>query len=186
MLIRSCGHPQRIAITMLVTALGCTTPSSHAVKPWSPIPPYADGLDASAGSVCGSGPVVSSTTPGIAVDILIDSLGTKDLDEITVRVDTLPAWQRRRPSPVLGVTIYYPRPGASTVRESFRECDASGGATVRINAATIGRVAIDFAAQQPVRLTLRAIDGAPLNVTVTIAPGAPMQTLRWGARTRAA
>jgi hypothetical protein len=145
---------------------------------------YAPGLDASAGTICGHGADADAATT-IAVDVLLDSLDGSEFNELPVVVQPLPDWQKSRPKPVIGVTVVYPRPGAATMRESWSECSAREGATIRLNAATIGRAGLAISAADPVRVTVRAMDGRALTTPIVLAPTSSRVLLRWASRSRA-
>jgi hypothetical protein len=71
------------------------------------------------------------------------------------------------------------------MRESWHECGELEGATLRLNAATIGRAGLAVSAAAPVRITVRAMDGRPLTTPIVIAPTSSRVLLRWASRSRA-
>jgi len=178
-------HCCRVFAVATVFAPACSARSAPQPKEWVPMPAYASGLDASVGTVCGHGVDTSRHSTTITIDILIDSLGRSEFNELPVIVQPLPDWQRNRPKPVIGVTVVYPRPGAATMRESWSECGAGEGATVRLNAATIGRAGLAIAAAEPVRVTIRTMEGRALTKPIVLAPTSSRVLLRWATRSRA-
>jgi hypothetical protein len=166
------------AFTMSLACAGCAPTLAPHTEPWMPIPGYGQGLDASVGALCGHGGAPSQVGTS-TVDVLIDSTGSGGLSQLPVIVEPLPSWQLDRPSPVIGIAVTYPRPGAATLREHWRECTAAEGATVRINAATVGHAELGIAASGPVRITARAIDGRALGEPIVLTPGMARVIMRW-------
>jgi hypothetical protein len=181
--LHRCSGVVIVAFAATLTS-GCAARSAPQSKQWAPTPAYHPGLDASAGTICGHGEDAPTATT-IAVDILIDSLDGSKFNTLPVTVQPLPDWQKSRPKPVIGVTVVYPRPGAATMRESWRECGAREGATIRLNAATIGRAGLAISAAEPVRITVRAMDGRPLTTPMVLAPTSSRVLLRWASRPHA-
>lgn len=134
--------------------------------------------------MCGHGGDTPTAT-AVVVDVLIDSLEDSEFDALPVIVQPLPDWQKNRPKPVIGVTVVYPRPAATTMRESWSECGAHEGATIRLNAATIGRAGLAISAADSVRVTVRSMDGRPLTPPIMLAPTSSRVLLRWASRSRA-
>jgi hypothetical protein len=165
-------------------AAGCAARSTPPREQWMPVPAYHPGLDASVGTICGHREE-APTGSAIVVDILIDSLEGTEFNAVPLIVQPLPDWQKNRPKPVIGVTVIYPRPGAATMRESWSECGAREGATIRLNAATIGRAGVAISAADSVRVTVRAMDGRPLTSPIILAPTSSRVLLRWTSRSRA-
>jgi hypothetical protein len=187
--VRANPRPSVFVAALLMLSSGCwghSAQSAPSPKQWVPIPAYAAGLDAGAGTICGHG-VDSPRAPEAttAVDVLIDSLGRSEFNELPVTLLPLPEWQQSRPNPVIGVTLIYPRSGAVTMRESWSECGARAGATIRVNAATIGRAALAISTTGPVRVTVRAMDGRPLATPIVLAPPSSRVLLRWALRSPA-
>lgn len=180
---RCCAGLFVVVLATTVTS-GCAARSAPQPKQWAPIPAYDAGLNASVGTSCGHG-ADAGTAPTTVVDVLIDSLEGSEFNTLPVIVQPLPDWQRRRPKSVIGVTVVYPRPGAVTMRESWSECGAQEGATVRLNAATIGRAGLAISAAEPVRVTVRAMDGRALTTPMVLAPTSSRVLLRWASRSRA-
>lgn len=150
---------------------------------WTPLPAYSIGPEV--GTTCGRPSETLPATILTTVDVLIDSLAGNPLNELPIVVQPVPRWQRERATPVVGVTLLYPKQGVGTPRETWAECAVGRGVTLRVNAALVRRAGLAVTSDGPVRITVRSIDGRLLGPPIISAPGAAIQVVRWASVKRA-
>jgi len=167
----------------IVWCTGCARRAEVAPVQWTPVPAYLLGPEVAA--TCGRAPETLPATTTSTVDVLLDSLDRSDLTELRVIVQPVPQWQRDRPYPPVVATLVYPKPGTGTPRETFAECDAAKGVTLRVNASIIARAGLGITSPGPIRITVRSIDGTALAPPIVLSPGMPMYIVRWASIKRA-
>ena len=175
---------RRIArASTIVWYTGCARHAEVTPVQWTPVPAYSIGPEV--GTACGRAPGPLPATTSTTVDVLLDSLDRSDLKELRVVIEPVPQWQSNRPSPSVGATLVYPKPGVGTPRETFAICDAAQGVTLRVNTSIITRAGLEVTSAGPVRVTVRSMNGTPLAAPTVLSPGMPMHIVRWASIKRA-
>jgi hypothetical protein len=167
-------------VTFLCAALFSVNASCARHNPaalWAPLPAYSVGPEV--GTACSRAPETLPSNIVTTVDVLIDSLAGSALTEVRIVGEPLRPEERQRVTPVVAVTLLYPKPGYETLRETWAVCAVSLGITLRVNAALVRRAGLGVASDGPVRVTVRSIDGRLLGAPIITTPGSAMQVVRW-------